>query len=165
MTEPRIQYAQTSDGVSIAYAIAGSGRPLVGIPIPGFSHVELQWETFGIVWKPLAQAFRVAHVDAADVRVDGVARHLFLSIVGGEVGHEPAQADVLHAGSSPADLVAEPGDPGDERGPLGLELAQRCVGCTGVGDRSPQDARDEDHDRRQATRDYGDGGGMSGGSH
>ena len=64
MTEPRIQYAQTSDGVSIAYAIAGSGRPLVGIPIPGFSHVELQWETFGIVWKPLAQAFRVVMYDS-----------------------------------------------------------------------------------------------------
>jgi hypothetical protein len=29
MPEPRIQYAKTSDGVSIAYAVFGSGRPLV----------------------------------------------------------------------------------------------------------------------------------------
>ena len=30
--EPRIQYAKTSDGVSIAYATSGQGPPLVVCP-------------------------------------------------------------------------------------------------------------------------------------
>ena len=30
--EPRIQYAKTSDGVSIAYATLGEGRPIVFSP-------------------------------------------------------------------------------------------------------------------------------------
>ena len=29
MTEPQIQYAKTSDGVNIAFATYGEGRPLV----------------------------------------------------------------------------------------------------------------------------------------
>ena len=44
--EPRIRYARTSDGVSIAYAEAGEGRPLISMPTPGYSHVELSWSMF-----------------------------------------------------------------------------------------------------------------------
>ncbi len=33
--EPRIQYAKTSDGVSIAYASMGEGPPLVMMPSQG----------------------------------------------------------------------------------------------------------------------------------
>jgi class 3 adenylate cyclase len=62
--EPRIQYAKTSDGVSIAYATVGNGRPLVGMPPPAFSHVEHQWEFFGSFWQPLAQAFRIVMYDS-----------------------------------------------------------------------------------------------------
>ena len=43
--EPRIQYAQASDGVSIAYAIMGDGYPLIYMPIPLASHVQLEWES------------------------------------------------------------------------------------------------------------------------
>jgi pimeloyl-ACP methyl ester carboxylesterase len=42
--EPRIQYAQTSDGVSIAFWTLGEGMPLVdpfGLP---FSHIQLEWQ-------------------------------------------------------------------------------------------------------------------------
>jgi pimeloyl-ACP methyl ester carboxylesterase len=42
--EPRIQYAKTSDGVSIAYWALGEGAPLVYMPIPPFSHIQLEWE-------------------------------------------------------------------------------------------------------------------------
>ena len=43
MDTPRIQFATTSDGVSIAYAVAGSGPPL--IVMPGWvSHLELEWD-------------------------------------------------------------------------------------------------------------------------
>jgi class 3 adenylate cyclase len=42
--EPRIQYAQTKDGVSIAFWTAGTGTPLVVMPSFPFSHVELEWQ-------------------------------------------------------------------------------------------------------------------------
>jgi class 3 adenylate cyclase len=41
--EPRIQYAKTKDGVSIAFWTLGEGPPLVFMPF-WFSHVQLGWE-------------------------------------------------------------------------------------------------------------------------
>ncbi len=43
--EPRIQYAHTKDGVSIAFTTVGNGMPLVHTP-PGlpFSHIQMEWE-------------------------------------------------------------------------------------------------------------------------
>jgi len=40
--EPRIQYAQTADGLSIAFWTLGEGAPLVHMPFL-FSHIELEW--------------------------------------------------------------------------------------------------------------------------
>jgi class 3 adenylate cyclase len=42
--EPRIQYAQTKDGVSIAYSTFGEGMPLVQMPDLPFSHIQLEWQ-------------------------------------------------------------------------------------------------------------------------
>ncbi|OGO52398.1 MAG: hypothetical protein A2148_05725 [Chloroflexi bacterium RBG_16_68_14] len=42
--EPRIQYAKTSDGVSIAYSEMGEGTPLVEMPVPPWGHLELEWQ-------------------------------------------------------------------------------------------------------------------------
>ena len=42
--EPCIPYAQTTDGVSIAYWTVGTGTPLVVMPTFPFSHVELEWQ-------------------------------------------------------------------------------------------------------------------------
>ncbi len=41
--EPRIQYAQTKDGVSIAYSVVGSGPPLVRVTSVLWNHVEAWW--------------------------------------------------------------------------------------------------------------------------
>src|SRR3990172_8088062 len=41
--EPRIQFAKTSDGVSIAYSTLGQGLPFVYMPAM-FSHVQLEWQ-------------------------------------------------------------------------------------------------------------------------
>ncbi len=41
--EPRIQYAKTKDGVSIAYWTLGEGMPLVQMPVL-FSHIEMEWQ-------------------------------------------------------------------------------------------------------------------------
>jgi class 3 adenylate cyclase len=40
--EPRIQYAQTADGVSIAYWTLGKGKPFVQMPLLT-SHIEMEW--------------------------------------------------------------------------------------------------------------------------
>jgi class 3 adenylate cyclase/pimeloyl-ACP methyl ester carboxylesterase len=44
MAEPQIQYAKTSDGVSIAFATLGEGMPFVHMPF-AFPHLQLNWET------------------------------------------------------------------------------------------------------------------------
>ena len=42
--EPRIQYAQTADGVSIAFWTLGEGMPFVDMPPVPFSHAQLEWQ-------------------------------------------------------------------------------------------------------------------------
>ncbi len=41
--EPRIQYAQTEDGVSIAFWTIGEGEPLIITPPGGISHCQREW--------------------------------------------------------------------------------------------------------------------------
>jgi len=42
--EPQIQYAKTSDGVSIAYNVSGQGPALVSMPDGPWNHCELMWQ-------------------------------------------------------------------------------------------------------------------------
>ena len=42
--EPRIQYAKTADGVSIAFWTLGEGMPLVHMPWMLNTHLELEWQ-------------------------------------------------------------------------------------------------------------------------
>ena len=42
--EPRIQYATTTDGLHIAYAISGEGETLISVPSPPENHIELEWQ-------------------------------------------------------------------------------------------------------------------------
>ncbi len=42
--EPRIQYAKTTDGVSIAFWTLGEGPPLVHMPVITLSHIHLEWQ-------------------------------------------------------------------------------------------------------------------------
>ena len=44
MAEPRIQYAKTSDGVSIAFWTIGEGMPGVTMPAGPLSHIQLEWQ-------------------------------------------------------------------------------------------------------------------------
>ena len=41
--QPRIRYAQTKDGVSIAYSTLGAGPPIVYMGFPLFSHLQSEW--------------------------------------------------------------------------------------------------------------------------
>jgi len=45
--EPRIQYAKTADGVSIAFWTLGQGVPFVYMPTPPWSHIQLEWQDPG----------------------------------------------------------------------------------------------------------------------
>ncbi len=42
--EPRIQYAKTTDGVSIAFCDVGDGMPVLLVSPPPLCHVQLDWE-------------------------------------------------------------------------------------------------------------------------
>jgi class 3 adenylate cyclase/pimeloyl-ACP methyl ester carboxylesterase len=45
--EPRIQYAQTKDGVNIAFAVLGQGPPLLWCPDLPNTHLQLEWHNPG----------------------------------------------------------------------------------------------------------------------
>ncbi len=45
--EPQVQYAKTSDGVSIAYCTLGEGTPFIQMTTE-FSHLQLEWHYSGI---------------------------------------------------------------------------------------------------------------------
>jgi class 3 adenylate cyclase len=64
--DPRIQYAQTKDGVSIAYWTLGEGEPLVCMYLGGFSHIQLEWETpaFRRVYERWAQKRMLVRYDS-----------------------------------------------------------------------------------------------------
>jgi class 3 adenylate cyclase len=42
--EPRIQYAKTADGVSIAFYSLGDGAPLVYLPDLPLTHIQMEWQ-------------------------------------------------------------------------------------------------------------------------
>ena len=78
MTAPNIQFLTTSDGVSIAYTVAGEGPPLVCTP-GWVSHQELEWQgPYGEFSRRLARARRLNMFDGrgtglSDRRVDDVS--------------------------------------------------------------------------------------------
>jgi len=45
--EPRIQYAKTADGVSIAFWTLGEGVPFVHMASLPHSHIQLEWQWGG----------------------------------------------------------------------------------------------------------------------
>jgi class 3 adenylate cyclase/pimeloyl-ACP methyl ester carboxylesterase len=63
--EPRIQYAKTSDGVSIAYDVMGSGPPLVWVSPIWASHLSVTWRNPGTraVIEDLAADFTLVRYD------------------------------------------------------------------------------------------------------
>ena len=64
--EPRIQYAQTADGVSIAFWTLGEGMPYVSMPVLPLTHVGLEWQ-----WPELRRAYERLSEKRMVVRYDG----------------------------------------------------------------------------------------------
>ena len=67
--EPRIQYAKTSDGVSIAYSTLGEGIPLVIPPVLPASHLQMEWEmpVRRALYEQLAEGAQVIRYDCRGV--------------------------------------------------------------------------------------------------
>jgi len=42
-TVPRISYARSADGVSLAFTVAGEGPALVFVPWVPFSNLQMEW--------------------------------------------------------------------------------------------------------------------------
>jgi len=64
MATPRIQYARTSDGVSVAYCVEGQGSDLLWVSPPPFCHVKLDWDSFfAHIFPPLAANNRLLWFD------------------------------------------------------------------------------------------------------
>ena len=57
MAELEVRYVTTPDGVRIAYALAGSGPPLVTFSHPIASHVQLGW-SHPVVGRPFREMAR-----------------------------------------------------------------------------------------------------------
>ena len=64
MDAPAVQYARTSDGVNIAYTVAGSGRPYVEVPV-ATSHLQasLALRAWGGFLEQLAMRHRLIRLD------------------------------------------------------------------------------------------------------
>jgi len=63
--EPRIQYAQTADGVSIAFWTLGEGMPLVHMPNIPVSHIRTEWQVREVrqYYERLAQERKLVRYD------------------------------------------------------------------------------------------------------
>jgi class 3 adenylate cyclase/pimeloyl-ACP methyl ester carboxylesterase len=66
MDAPPVQYATTSDGVSIAWAEAGQGPALLQCLAP-FSHVREGYAVFRAVFESFTQSFRLVTFDARGI--------------------------------------------------------------------------------------------------
>ncbi|MEX0800783.1 MAG: adenylate/guanylate cyclase domain-containing protein [Dehalococcoidia bacterium] len=63
--EPRIQYAQTEDGVSIAYWSLGQGVPILYMRGAPFTHLQMEWQraTYRQWYEPMLERWRVVCFD------------------------------------------------------------------------------------------------------
>jgi len=71
MDAPSIQYAKTSDGVNIAYWAIGEGPPLVILPHPVVTNIQLEWELDfrRIAYERLAERATVIRYDCRGLGV------------------------------------------------------------------------------------------------
>jgi len=98
--EPRIQYAKTKDGVSIAYWTLGEGMPLVVTPSLPFSHLHLEWQI--AEWRSwIAQLAETRMVVRYDSRGSGLsardATDFSLEALVTHVVHYNHQLSVFHS--------------------------------------------------------------------
>ena len=64
-TVPRISYARSADGVSLAFTVTGDGPALVFVPWVPFSNLQMEWQNPLLrgVFEQLAQRLTLVHYD------------------------------------------------------------------------------------------------------
>jgi pimeloyl-ACP methyl ester carboxylesterase len=64
-TVPRISYARSADGVSLAFTVTGDGPALVFVPWVPFSNLQMDWQNPLLrgVFEQLAQRLTLVHYD------------------------------------------------------------------------------------------------------
>jgi pimeloyl-ACP methyl ester carboxylesterase len=62
---PRISYARSADGVSLAFTMAGDGPALVFVPWVPFSNLRMEWQNplLGSAFEQLARRLTLVHYD------------------------------------------------------------------------------------------------------
>ncbi len=65
MSVPRISYARSADGVSLAFTVSGRGPALVFVPWVPFSNLRLEWQNplLNQIFEQLAQELTLVHYD------------------------------------------------------------------------------------------------------
>ena len=65
MTAPRISYARSADGVSVAFTVAGDGPAVVFVPWVPFSNLRMEWQNplLNRVFEQLARRLVLVHYD------------------------------------------------------------------------------------------------------
>ena len=65
MAIPRISYARSSDGVSLAFTVAGHGPAVVFVPWVPFSNLRMEWQNpfLNLAFEQLAQRLTLVHYD------------------------------------------------------------------------------------------------------
>src|SRR5215471_17918203 len=65
MSVPRISYARSADGVSVAFTVAGAGPAVVFVPWVPFSNLRMEWQNprLNRVFEQLAQRLTLVHYD------------------------------------------------------------------------------------------------------
>ncbi len=107
--QPRVRFARTSDDVSVAYWVHGSGPVLVQTPLVPYSHVEMEWQNpylrgwyellgqFATVVRYDGRGTGLSSRDVADVSLDAQVRDL--AAVVEAVSNDPvAIMGVFHSG-------------------------------------------------------------------
>src|SRR2546421_8617662 len=62
---PRVSYARSADGVSLAFTVAGEGPALVFVPWVPFSNLRMEWQSpiLQPVFEELARRLTLVHYD------------------------------------------------------------------------------------------------------
>ena len=79
--DPRIQYAQTADGVSIAFWTLGEGEPFVYTQAP-FSHIQLEWQNRDVRrwYERLAEKRKLVRYDGREPTVSCAHKSLTICV-------------------------------------------------------------------------------------
>jgi class 3 adenylate cyclase len=116
--EPRIQYAKTADGVSIAFSVAGEGKPYVLMPMFPWCHIEKMWQ-IPVMRRMLEKNAQERRLVQYDSRGSGLSerRNSDFSLEGHLLDLE---AVVQHLGLETFDLSAR-----QHAGPVAITYAAR----------------------------------------